>query len=197
MAAYIPPLSVREIYDTAESTYAPENLLTPNVVLVRARVGEGGDTPYCQIYADETFGWDAVTENIAVVDVEGGNSSMLQEPFVDSLAAALTPRLRREPKPVHFHSQDHKVEDQTSPTAKRCGCGTLRHVHLMNSKVHCLAWRQLLPEGVAVSAGPHLKSYAIDRCRRKALAGDIGVERRRELENGRTYAKRRSRCWIC
>ena len=59
---YIPPLSVREIYDTAESTYAPENLPNSDVVLVRARVGEGGDTPYRQIYADETFGWDAVTE---------------------------------------------------------------------------------------------------------------------------------------
>ena len=77
-------------------------------MLVRARVGEGGDTPYRQIYADETFGWNAVTNNIAVVDVEGGHSSMLQEPFVDSLAAALTPHLRRKPKPVHAHSQGLK-----------------------------------------------------------------------------------------
>ena len=75
-----PPLSVREIYDTAESTYAPESLPDSDVVLVRARVGEGGDTPYRQIYTDETFGWNAVTNNIAVVDVEGGHSSMLQEP---------------------------------------------------------------------------------------------------------------------
>ena len=47
--------------------------------------------------------------NIAVVDVEGGHSSMLQEPFVDSLAAALTPHLRRKPKPLHPHSQGHKA----------------------------------------------------------------------------------------
>jgi len=33
---------------------------------------------------------------------------MLQEPFVDSLAAALTPHLRSMPKPVHAHSQGLK-----------------------------------------------------------------------------------------
>ena len=59
----------------------------------------------------------------------------------------------------------------------------------MNSQVSCLAWRQLLPEGVAVSAGPHLENPMPLTDAERLSAGDIGVERRRELENGRTYAK--------
>ena len=59
----------------------------------------------------------------------------------------------------------------------------------MNSQVSCLAWRQLLPEGVAVSAGPHLENPMPLTDAERLSAGDIGMERRRELENGRTYAK--------
>jgi acyl transferase domain-containing protein len=53
----IPELSVRQIYDRAQARYAPKPLSIPAIVLVRARAGEGGDTPYREIYADETFGW--------------------------------------------------------------------------------------------------------------------------------------------
>ena len=81
----IPALSVRQIYDTAEESYAPQPLAVSSVLLVRAQTGEGSDTPYRDIFADETFGWDAIARGLAVVDVEGGHSSMLQEPFVESL----------------------------------------------------------------------------------------------------------------
>ena len=86
---FVPALSVREIYDAAEARYVPKPLFGTAFVLVRARSGEGGDTPYIQIYADETLGWARLTNNLAVVDVDGGHSSMLQEHFVDSLAGAL------------------------------------------------------------------------------------------------------------
>lgn len=45
------------------------------------------------IYTDETFGWGEVTQNLIAVDLEGGHSSMLQEPFVETLAAELTPHI--------------------------------------------------------------------------------------------------------
>ena len=60
---FIPELSVRQIYDTAEAHYRPKPLSGAAVVLVRAQTGEGGDTPYREIYADETLGWGAVTNN--------------------------------------------------------------------------------------------------------------------------------------
>jgi thioesterase domain-containing protein len=98
---FIPELSVRQIYDTAETHYRPMPLSGTTLVLARAQTGEGGDTPYCEIYSDETLGWAAVTNTLAVIDVEGGHSSMLQQPFVDSLTAALTPYLSHEPEPVY------------------------------------------------------------------------------------------------
>jgi thioesterase domain-containing protein len=91
--AFLPGLSVRDIYDSAEARYAPRTLSDAGVVLIRARFGEGDDTPYREIYADEAFGWDLVAPGIELLDVEGGHSSMLQEPFVESLAAALTSKL--------------------------------------------------------------------------------------------------------
>jgi thioesterase domain-containing protein len=60
-------------------------------VLVRAKSGQGTDTPYSQIYDQQDLGWGKIATQLKIVDVEGGHSSMLQEPFVKSLAAELTP----------------------------------------------------------------------------------------------------------
>jgi FkbH-like protein len=97
---FVPALTVREIYDTAEALYTPEPLSIRPIVLVRGLEGEGNDTPYQQIYAEETFGWATVAPNLKVVDVSGGHSSMLQEGFVDSLAKALMPFVERKPNPI-------------------------------------------------------------------------------------------------
>jgi FkbH-like protein len=97
----VPELSVREIYDSAEALYIPKPLAGVTAVLVRARAGEGIDTPYREIYADESLGWGSITDALSVVDVDGGHSSMLQEPFVASLSAALVPYLVHEYKTVH------------------------------------------------------------------------------------------------
>ncbi len=91
--AYLPRLSVRDIYDSAEARYVPGSLRDAGVILIRARSGEGADTPYREIYVDETLGWSSVAPGIEVIDVEGGHSSMLQEPFVESLAGALLAKL--------------------------------------------------------------------------------------------------------
>jgi thioesterase domain-containing protein len=64
------------------------------VVLARAKRAHPdllGDDAYRDVYADDYFGWRAVDPSLVVIDVEGGHSSMLQEPFVASLATALGP----------------------------------------------------------------------------------------------------------
>jgi amino acid adenylation domain-containing protein len=97
----VPELTVHQICDCAEMRYQPKPLKIPHLVLVRAQRGEGGDdTPYQEIYADDAFGWRAVAENITLVDVDGGHSTLLRERFVDSLAAALMPDLSRRSEPA-------------------------------------------------------------------------------------------------
>jgi len=92
---FVPELSVRQIYDSAQARYAPKPLSISSVVLVRAQAGEGDDTPHRDVYADETFGWNTVTHGLTVVDVDGGHSTMLAERFVDSVAQALLPYLQQ------------------------------------------------------------------------------------------------------
>ena len=91
---FVPELSVRQIYDCLQACYTPKRLANLLVVLVRAKVGEGDETPYREIYADETFGWNAFAPQVICLDVEGAHSTMLQEQFVDSLAKALQPYLQ-------------------------------------------------------------------------------------------------------
>jgi thioesterase domain-containing protein len=89
---FIPSLSVRQIYDCAQTHYTPKPLLITSIVLVRAQTGEGDDTPYRDIYADGTFGWNTIAR-VKVVDVDGGHSTMLEDRFADSLAKGLLPYL--------------------------------------------------------------------------------------------------------
>jgi thioesterase domain-containing protein len=86
-------LSVRDIYDSAEARYFPRPLSNAGVVLLRAESGDEYDQPYREVYSDDTFDWNSVAEDIIVIDVKGGHSSMLQEPFVESLVGALTAKV--------------------------------------------------------------------------------------------------------
>jgi acyl transferase domain-containing protein/thioesterase domain-containing protein len=97
---FVKELTLREIYDGAAARYAPKPLAISPVVLVRPQTGEGEDTPYREIYADETLGWSAVAQGLVIVDVAGGHITMLQERFVDSLAEALMPYLQPEAAPT-------------------------------------------------------------------------------------------------
>jgi thioesterase domain-containing protein len=82
-----------EIYNALEPRYTPPRLADVPIILVRASVGEGIDTPYRCMYRDEDFGWRHAAEQLEIVDVIGGHSSMLQEPAVKSLATALAEHL--------------------------------------------------------------------------------------------------------
>ena len=98
--SFLKELSVREIYDSAEERYVPKVFFGGGVVLARAQFGEDDDTPYCEIYADHSFGWKSISPEIAVIDVKGGHSSMLQEPFVESLASELTHKVKHDSAPM-------------------------------------------------------------------------------------------------
>jgi thioesterase domain-containing protein len=95
--SFLQELSVRQIYESAEALYVPRPLARATIVLARARAAVVHATPYVddtaslEIYAEDTFGWRELTDKLIVVDVDGGHSSMLHEPFVHSLANALTP----------------------------------------------------------------------------------------------------------
>ena len=82
-------LTARQIYECAEATYVPQRILGTNVILVRASSGESGDTPYIDLYSDNTLGWGAVVTDLRIADVDGGHYSMLQEPFVEHLTQTL------------------------------------------------------------------------------------------------------------
>jgi thioesterase domain-containing protein len=67
------------------------------VLLIRARNGQGGDTPFREIFADEALGWSKVTSKLAIADVDGGHFSMLQEPFAEMVAQAISEQLDCKP----------------------------------------------------------------------------------------------------
>lgn len=114
----LPQLSVRDIYDSAEARYVPKALSDAGVVLLRAQSGLDFDQPYREVYADDTFDWITVAKDLTVIDVKGGHSSMLQEPFVESLAKALIPRLMNSPP---RNNGQKLVNDFTNPVSVRRG----------------------------------------------------------------------------
>jgi thioesterase domain-containing protein len=92
---FIPSLNVRQTYETAESSFVPTPLSFSDILLVRAKSGEGGDTPFVEVYADEKLGWGSLVAGLQVIDVNGGHFTMLQEPFAKMVAEAIAGRLRR------------------------------------------------------------------------------------------------------
>ena len=88
----VPSLTVMQIYNALEARYHPPVLPEVPILLVRASVGEGADTPYRDLYRDEDFGWRRVAGRLEVVDVSGGHSSMLQAQAINSLASVLLKR---------------------------------------------------------------------------------------------------------
>ncbi len=93
-------LTVAQIYSELESRYRPPALSDVPVLLVRAREGEGGDTPFRELYCDAEFGWRECVGKLETADVEGGHSSMLQLAHVHSLVAVLAPRVGYADAPV-------------------------------------------------------------------------------------------------
>jgi FkbH-like protein len=91
--AFLPEMTVQQIYSELEARYRPSELTDVTVFLVRASLGEAEDTPYREVYRDEDFGWRRVAHRLELLDVIGGHSSMLQERHIDSLASVLVQKL--------------------------------------------------------------------------------------------------------
>ena len=87
--SYLPELTVRSIFVSAEFACQLKSNKNLKVLLVRATAGEGDDLAYRYLYLEETFGWRQFAPQLEIVDVAGGHSSMLQNEYVDSLANAL------------------------------------------------------------------------------------------------------------
>ena len=80
-------IPVRTVYLFAEKCYRPECSFAGQLVLFRATAGEGADEPYVERYADPLLGWGCrASQGVAIYDIPGGHSSMLQEPNVEVLA---------------------------------------------------------------------------------------------------------------
>lgn len=90
---FVRGLTVREIYESAEARYTPRPLKATKLLLLRARAGHGGDTPFREIYADDRLGWKPVSARLVVEDVDGGHYTMLQEPFADAVAKSIARHL--------------------------------------------------------------------------------------------------------
>lgn len=98
--AWLPRPTVREIYDAAEQRYRPPAppVELPLIVL-RASQGTGPDLPYREIFVEPDLGWGRHSQATSVVDVPGGHASMLQEPYVRSMAERLRTALAGKPRP--------------------------------------------------------------------------------------------------
>lgn len=89
-------ISVRTIYDLAEQDYRPDAPFGGELVLLRATAGEGADEPYVFKFEDPLLGWAQRTQQeVQVFEVQGGHSSMLQEPHVEDMAAKINQYLEQ------------------------------------------------------------------------------------------------------
>ncbi|OQW68029.1 MAG: hypothetical protein BVN34_09530 [Proteobacteria bacterium ST_bin12] len=92
--SFLPALTFREIYNSAENQCQLNSTTSEKILLIRAVDGEGDDVAYQKIYADETFGWRKLAPKIIQTDVLGGHASMLQEPNAKGLANLIKERMQ-------------------------------------------------------------------------------------------------------
>lgn len=85
-------LDFLHLYEVAHRAHRPKGLFAGgDVVLFRATAGNGAvdDIPYAEIYSDHILGWGKrVADDVKLVIVPGGHTSLLQEPNVAVLARA-------------------------------------------------------------------------------------------------------------
>lgn len=87
--SWLKPLTVREIYNSAERQYVPpQSDIT--TYLIRATSGQDDDVAFRELYEAHDFGWSNYVSNVIVIDTPGGHASMLQEPNVAELSKHLT-----------------------------------------------------------------------------------------------------------
>jgi amino acid adenylation domain-containing protein len=91
------PLSVRDIYMTIRDSYAPSPARIEHAVLVKATDVGLTDQALSEQFDDPLLGWGSYIDGrLEAVDSPGGHASMLQEPFVASVAEVLCKILNAE-----------------------------------------------------------------------------------------------------
>jgi thioesterase domain-containing protein len=89
---WLTPLSFSEIYSFARDKYRARVVKTNNVVLVKATTSVDNvpaDEPVSELICEELLGWEPFVDEITVLNVSGGHSSLLQEPYVEDLGEQL------------------------------------------------------------------------------------------------------------
>ncbi len=86
-----------QLYELAHEAHHPQGLFAGgDVALFRATTGNGApeDIPFMEVYSDCILGWGRrVADEVELVPVPGGHTSLLQEPHVATLSALLQRRL--------------------------------------------------------------------------------------------------------
>jgi len=118
-----------KLYEVAHREHRPLGIFDGGTVALFKAGDDTGlpdDTPYCLTYRDYALGWGKrVRDEIVIVDIPGGHSSNLQEPYVDRLAplfqevldaalAAIEPVV----EPVGFDGQRHEAFDPIEVAAE-------------------------------------------------------------------------------
>jgi amino acid adenylation domain-containing protein len=84
--------TVRQIIAYAQRSARSKVLFAGDALLIRARRGDGtlGDQPFIEQFVDPLLGWaNGIVGQVVVADVDGGHSTLLQEPYVASTHAVL------------------------------------------------------------------------------------------------------------
>jgi amino acid adenylation domain-containing protein len=84
--------TVRQIISFAQRSARAKVRFEGDALLIRAKNGDGtlGDEPFIEQFVDPLFGWaNGITGRVVVADVDGGHSTLLQEPYVASTHAVL------------------------------------------------------------------------------------------------------------
>jgi amino acid adenylation domain-containing protein len=100
----LPAPSVRDIYLRALARYSGSPISGVPAVLFRATEGQGADLPIRDVVDDPFFGWrELLGDDIEVIDVEGGHSTVLQEGRVETIAHRLRAVLNRARRAQSVH----------------------------------------------------------------------------------------------
>jgi thioesterase domain-containing protein len=120
---WVTDLTVRAVYERLERAYSPRGTLRGQVVLYRATWADAPDQPLTEVFRDPQLGWDkrVANGNLALCDVPGGHSSMLQEPQVEQMAEDLAARVsaREQRAATGAQTADRHPESSRCPAPDR------------------------------------------------------------------------------
>lgn len=90
--------TIRSFYSMAKRGFQPRSV-NADIILYKAThkqntVPDGvDDTPACDYCFDPYFGWKNLSENIELIDIPGGHSSILQDPNVEKIYKSINDQL--------------------------------------------------------------------------------------------------------